>query len=141
MNVTALSKEDVWMFYQFLVIYEKKIKRVKADKEFQNTFPSTLNVYNKVLKNKVNKKTKKELMSIPIPNDLLYITVSKTLLLDYFRHLRNSLAHVLLNKLNPYYEILDYYKGFSAKGRLKCSDVKDVINTLIQEYIEKYSND
>lgn len=132
-NLVNFSKNDIIMFYNFLFIYETQIKEKKYG-SFKKQFGRSDTIYRQTILNGVVQ-VKKEDLQKKIPTEgFVYIPKSHTKILGVLTHLRNSIAHALIQSKDGCYIIEDYYNGKTAIGMLRKPVVKHLIETLIDEY-------
>ncbi len=132
-NLVNFSKNDIIMFYNFLFIYETEIKGKKYE-QFKNRFGQTELEYKRSILRSVVHVLKENLQNMPPTEGFVYIPKSHTKILGVLTHLRNSIAHALIQSKDGCYIIEDYYNGKTAIGMLRKPVVKHLIETLIDEY-------
>lgn len=134
-----LKNTEVLLFYKLASIYEEKIKSINTDKEFIKIFPRTAEFFkNKFPKGFTKSRKIDEIgTSIP-PENTMYMTIYKSHMLSFFRHVRNSYCHYLLEKDNNFYIIIDHDNNHraTARGKISASLLKELIEQLDLEYKE-----
>ena len=91
---------DLKALAKFVYIYETKIKFMTNEQDFRTFSNDAYNLFRSKIKTKIKYSTKDE---IAIQNDFsrytLFMTKKINQVLDFCRHLRNSISHGLLKKI------------------------------------------
>lgn len=101
------------LFYDYLLCYEQNIKKLKSNKE-DNTLISKFNDLIVEFNIKLIGRTIDQISNTKESENIIYMTRSKSIPLDFLRHLRNCLAHVNIEKNGDNY-ILKDFKNKSVK--------------------------
>lgn len=136
------SQDYLILFCRFLYKYRTLQKVSDRDKSFEKEKPGFVAFFKQTIgstKKKLIKKTKEDMKSMTkksLSEEIIYYTGSVSLTLDFIRHLRNSIAHGLIESSGNYFIIYDYYdkneKDLSAIGKIG----KEKIKSILERYIK-----
>ena len=135
----GFSNSEIVELYKYLCIYEGVIKNIGSQKELMTTYPNLKEL--EILRSSFacSKCTRNYLSSVGILslNNLVSMTSSRSsILLSFLNHLRNSIAHGLIEREGGYVHFSDYLldnkiKRFSANGKIKSSVTFKIIQIII----------
>lgn len=133
-----LTGNEALMFHKLSCVYEDKIKGIKTDKDFCKEFPETAKKYKEEFpKKSIKKASSHEIAAIVPLENTMFMTVANTLMLCFFRHLRNAYSHNLLWSDNKYYYIEDNNSGkLTARGKIEKNKLHNIIAQLDKEYLQ-----
>jgi hypothetical protein len=97
------------LFYDYLFCYERSIRKLKSNKDnlsLIRKFNTLLEEYNIT----ITGKTIEQITNTQVCDNVVYMTKSKTIALDFLRHLRNCIAHVYIEDIDDKYIIKDFNK-------------------------------
>lgn len=123
--------------FTFLLIYEKHLSGFKKDKTMYKSYPfmeDVFNKFNKAIKNEIKGQNQLNNYNMEELNKHIYYTSSNKSNKNHsvLRHLRNTIAHGLIEKDEKYILIRDFWKKKpSAVGRLKINKVMTLINSIV----------
>lgn len=142
----GLTNTGAAYFYHFLCIYETRVKGGCSISQFPSDFPVAASLIDEMC-------TKGTIVYVPnqsystIPTNIvrgekLYL-LGTNRYADFFRHLRNALAHGSLNKKGDYYVYTDngnvYHQNhviahnvLTACCRVKCNTINAIITDILK---------
>ena len=100
-TIKGFSPEEVLEIYRFLCIYEEKLEKVDSRKKLEETYPELTELNRLMSGFTCNYCTVKSLGTIglvPMDNHVSMTNCRSSKLLSFLHHLRNSIAHGLLEK-------------------------------------------
>ena len=104
----GLTNKDASIFYHFLCIYEQKVKPFLATTTFRQRNPNVARLIDSM---DITILPKSQYSAIPNKihqgEKLILLGDEKKVYKEFFRHLRNALAHGLLERKRDYYVFMD----------------------------------
>jgi hypothetical protein len=131
-----LSPEEIVLFYEFLNCYENNLKQLKNDKSFgiiAKEFKTRLGEFN--ININVVSKGKVPLFNSINSNEIFMTSSKNSQMISFLRHLRNSIAHCLLKRVDSKYQISDKIgQTLAMNGNVNAQYLKDLINLFIKNF-------
>lgn len=138
-NLTNMLKKDRQSFYMFMCWYslvEKNDTNKSLNKKYPPSFTS--DITNLFTKNElVSVGSHAELMNLahPLTNTFVYYVSDKSKCIDLLRHIRNAIAHDLLeyDKTKKQFSLLDYnmHGKLTAYGRIDADKLNGIIGIVL----------
>lgn len=129
-----IKSSEILALYDFLCIFESELKRIDTDSKFEKLYPKTKKLIKALLKKNVTKSKSKEIANTGYHDNKVYMTIQKTQLLCFLRHLRNSFAHNLIYTEKNFYCFEDKYRGtLTAKGKISITETNSVLTQIAKE--------
>jgi len=124
---------------KFVFIYESHIKEKSKEADFKEISTEALYVFKKSIQKKIKYATDEEIRSEKTSNkQTLFFTKNKVQILDFCRHLRNSICHGIISKDGCKLNIPDKNRGKeTSKGFLDYDHVITFIKYIILNFEEK----
>lgn len=133
--VNDLSSSEITFFYQFLYYYETVFKKYKNNKEIK-PIVSEFDEYIKNNNIKLYGKRKSQVPNSAITAiNEIYFTNSKTIVLSFLSHLRNSIAHCHLVANGEFYILKDYLSDgttLTMNGNIETKHLHELIKIFIK---------
>lgn len=131
-----LSQKEIVLFYEFLHCYESNLKQLENEKsigEIAKEFKSKVKEFRLNI-NVVNRG--KVPQSDTLNSNEIFMTLSKnTQMLSFLNHLRNSIAHILIKKVDNNFELGDKNGStITMSGIINELDLKYLINIFINNF-------
>ena len=128
---------DLKTLLQFVFIYEKRIKDMSKNVDFFTVFISASRLFKKSIQKTMRYASVESLNNaFEIKGGAtLAFTEYKVQVIDFCRHLRNSISHALIRKEREKIYIIDKQrKRFTSRGYLDYSLVIDFVVAIIKDY-------
>ena len=124
---------------QFVFIYESHIKQILKETDFKEISTNALHVFKCSLQKKMKYATDEEIRNKKLSNkQTLLFTKNKVQILDFCRHLRNSICHGIISKNGCKLNIPDRNRGKeTSEGFLDYEQVISFVKNIIQDFEEK----
>ncbi len=128
---------DLKTLLQFVFIYEKRIKDMSKNEDFSKVFISASRLFKRSIQKNMRYASIESLKNaFEIKGGAtLAFTEYKVQVIDFCRHLRNSISHALIRKDREKLYIIDKQrKNFTSQGYLDYSSVIDFVVAIIKDY-------
>ena len=128
---------DLKTLLPFVFIYEKRIKDMSKNVDFFTVFISASRLFKKSIQKTMRYASVESLNNaFEIKGGAtLAFTEYKVQVIDYCRHLRNSISHALIRKEREKIYIIDKQRmRFTSRGYLDYSLVIDFVVAIIKDY-------
>lgn len=129
-------------FAKFVFIYESVIKQMTRETDFKVISANAFHIFKFNLQKKMRYTSDRELKDEDFSDKhTLLFTKSKVQILDFCRHLRNSICHGIISRDKSKLNILDKYRGKeTSKGFLDYKLSIEFIVNVIKDFEEKNVN-
>lgn len=129
--------QDLKTLSCFVFIYEKRIKHMSNNADFSNKFATASRLFKKKLQQNLRKTTSKAKINKNHAKSgaTLEFTVYKVQIIDFCRHLRNSISHALIKRTQDKLWIEDKHGGrTTSSGYLDYFSVIDFLKAIIKDF-------
>ena len=141
----GLSNKEASIFYHFLCIYEQSVKPYLSTEVFRQLYPKATEIIDKL---DIEILSKKKYLDMPnrIQGEKIILIGNKNKKeYEFFRHLRNALAHGLLRKTQTgyyiYEDMIEKNNGQkTALCRVKKEKIDDIFKVILVEYWKSIKN-
>ena len=130
--INGLTKDDIVLLYKYVNIYEKHIKELttneKIDVQIKQLYVLTKPfIFKTCSQNEVGNLTKKT------ENEVYFVKSASNKSLSFLYHLRNSIAHCLIEKEGTRYKFADKNrsKELTMIGTIDCSILESIIKLFV----------
>ena len=132
--INNLLPNEIELFYNFLYYYENHIKKYSTNKSLGSLSAQFKETTNNQSIN-VKKTSKTEIDSQSLQSNNVFVTGNESVMLCFARHLRNSIAHCLVEKKGTDFYLKDYSGiHLSMIGEL----AKDSLLAIIELFINHF---
>lgn len=133
--VNNLSSTEIVLIYNFLYYYEKHLRQYRTNKSlgslpqnFKQLTNSQLITIKKISITQINSQ-------LSVQTNMVFVNGKESEMLSFARHLRNSIAHCLVEKKGVNFYLRDYSgKNLSMIGELKKDSLFEIIELFINHF-------
>lgn len=133
-EINGFERHELFVLYIFLNAYENKRLKYLKEGELLLKYPSMKDVHTIISSICTDEKTKAELKQVDINtlNNEFYFTSHCSKMLGVLYHLRNSIAHANIRKVNDDVYIEDFNTSktnpeHTAKGKLSFKTIEEIV--------------
>lgn len=131
-------EDQLKTFAKFVFIYETKIKQMTKETDFNSISSDALHSFKRMQKSMKYAKEEEIRNTTIFSKQTLLFTKNKVQILDFCRHLRNSICHGIISKDDKKINIPDKYRGrVTAKGFLEYETLIEFVVKVMQGAEEK----
>lgn len=133
-------KSELNILAKFVFIYEREICQMKKCSDFKEYNPSVYSFFCDELQKKLRYTTIDDIDKVKLDGKYtLCFTKNTVLIVDFCRHLRNSIVHARLENIEGSYYINDVGRNGqkTSEGYMKKKQVMEFIDKLIASYEHK----
>lgn len=137
-DVHGFSPNDVVELYRYLCIYENKLEEIPTQEDLIKKHTKLIDlekVMSAFVSNYCTKESLKVIALAPVENLVSMTKCRSSKVLSFLHHLRNSIAHGLIEQEDGFVYFIDYGKNkkgkdFSARGKIKSSTLFEIISII-----------
>lgn len=127
--LNGFSEKEIIQLYKYLCYYEDNLKKIKTNRALDNSQPRFFATFYKLIPDKSLTKGKQgNINKKPCPINTIRMTIGKTKMLAFLKHLRNSIAHSKIKKEENKVIIMDLnHNNLTAYGEFYSETIISLI--------------